>query len=114
MPTFIMLTRLSPEAMKSPKSLEELEHEVMNHVRSQCPGVEWAHNFAVLGAYDYLDIFHAPDTETAFKLSALIRTFGHAYTEVWPATEWARFKDLDSSFAGGLSPNCQSKDIRQV
>ncbi|MEW6664472.1 MAG: GYD domain-containing protein [Thermodesulfobacteriota bacterium] len=94
MATFIMLTRLSPEALKSPKSLEDLDREVMSRVRSECPEVEWVHNFAVMGPYDYLDIFRAPDQETAFKLSALVRTFGHAHTEVWPATEWARFKDL--------------------
>jgi hypothetical protein len=38
--------------------------------------------------------------ETAFKISALIRTFGHAYTEVWPATEWTRFKDLIRNLPG--------------
>jgi len=94
MSTFIMLTRLSPDALKSPQTLEDLEREVMSRARAECPGLEWIHNFAVLGPYDYLDIFRAPDQETAFKLSALIRTFGHAYTEIWPATEWAGFKEL--------------------
>jgi uncharacterized protein with GYD domain len=73
MPTFILLTRISSDAVRSPKTLEELEHQVMKHVKSECPEVEWVHNFAVLGSYDYLDIFRAPDMETAFKLSALIR-----------------------------------------
>jgi uncharacterized protein with GYD domain len=68
--------------------------KVLKHVRSQCPEVEWINNFAVLGAYDYKGIFSAPDTETALKLSALIRTIGYAQTEISPATEWARFKDL--------------------
>jgi uncharacterized protein with GYD domain len=94
MPTFILLTRLSPDALRSPKSLEDLEREVMRHIQSQCPEVEWVHNFAVLGPYDYLDIFRAPDMDAAFKLSSLIRTFGHAHTEVWPATEGGGFKDL--------------------
>jgi hypothetical protein len=44
--TFIMLTRLSPEAVRSPK---------------------------------------AP---------TLVRTFGHAHTEIWTATEWDRFKGI--------------------
>ncbi len=100
MATFILLTRVSSDAVKSPKSLEELEREAMKHIQSQCPEVEWVHNFAVLGAYDYLDIFRAPDMETAFKVSALIRTFGHAKTEVWPATDWARFKDLIRNLPG--------------
>lgn len=43
---------------------------------------------------DYLDIFTASDIETAAKVSALIRTFGHAQTEVWTVTEWDRFKEI--------------------
>jgi uncharacterized protein with GYD domain len=94
MRTYVMLTRLSPEAVKSPKSLEDLERQAMEKVKSECPNVEWVHNFAILGPYDYLDIFRAPDEETAFKVATLIRTFGHCYTEVWTATEWGRFKDM--------------------
>ena len=94
MPTFIMLTRLSPEAVQSPKNLEQLERKAMEQVRSECPGVDWLGSYAVLGPYDYVDIFRANDIEAATRVSALIRTFGHAQTEVWPATEWARFKEL--------------------
>ena len=94
MQTFVMLTRLSPDAVKSPKSLEELERKAMDRVRAECPDVEWVHNFAVLGPYDYVDIFRAPDEQTAFKVATLIRTFGHCHTEVWTATEWARYKDM--------------------
>jgi uncharacterized protein with GYD domain len=94
MPTFIMLTRLAPGAVSSPPALEQLERQTMERVRSECPSVEWVHGYAVLGRHDYLDIFRAPDVETATKVSILIRTFGHAQTEIWPATEWARFKEL--------------------
>ena len=97
MPTFVMLTSLSPDALKSPKTLEELERLAMDKIKSECPKVEWVHNYAVLGRYDYLDIFNAPDIETAMKVSALIRTFGHADTEVWPAIEWQRFKTIARS-----------------
>ena len=83
MQTFIMLTRLSPDAVKLPKSLEEIEKKVMDKVRTECPDVEWVHNFAVLGPYDYVDIFRAPNELSAFKLLALVRTFGHCTTEVW-------------------------------
>lgn len=94
MATFIMLTRLSPEAVRSPKALEELERQAMARVRENCPSVEWISSYAVLGPYDYLDVFRAPDIETACKVSTLIRTFGHAHTEVWTATEWERFKEI--------------------
>ena len=49
---------------------------------------------AVLGPADYLDIFTAPGVETATKVATIIRTFGHATTEVWAATEWEKFEGL--------------------
>jgi uncharacterized protein with GYD domain len=94
MATYIMLTRLSHEALKSPSSLENLEREVMARIRSECPGVKWNASYVVLGPYDYLDIFTAPDNEVATKVATVIRTFGHAVTEIWPATERDRFKEL--------------------
>ena len=94
MPHFVMLTRLSPDAVRSPRNLEQLERKVMDQIRSECPGVDWVGSYAVLGPYDYLDIFRANDIDAAARVSALIRTFGHAYTEVWPATEWTRFKEI--------------------
>ena len=94
MATFIMLTRLSHEGLKSPGSLAELSHEVMDHIRKHCPGVTWKASYVVLGPADYVDIFTAPDIETATKVATIIRTFGHATTEVWAATEWEKFTGL--------------------
>lgn len=94
MPHFIMLTRLSPDAVQSPRNLEQLERKVMDQIRNECPGVDWLGSYAILGPYDYLDIFRANDIEAAARVSALIRTFGHAQTEVWPAEEWTRFKEI--------------------
>ena len=94
MTTFIMLTRLGPDAARSPQALEQLERRAMEKVRQDCPDVEWVCNYALLGPYDYLDIFLAKDIETAARVSTLIRTFGHAHTEIWAATEWDRFKEI--------------------
>ncbi len=76
------------------QNLEELERKAMDHIQSQCPQVEWVHNFAMLGGCDYLDIFRAPDLDTAMKISAIIRSYGHASTEIWSAIEWEEFKDM--------------------
>jgi len=95
-----MLTRIIP-AEKSLKAMEELEIRVNERIKSECPQVEWLHNLAVLGPYDYLDVFHAPDNAAAFKVSTIVRSFGHADTEVWPAVEWKSFKEL----LRGLSEN---------
>ena len=94
MPTFVLLTRLSPQAVTSADELERLEHETMRHIRAECPEVEWVNNCAVFGPYDYLDIFHAPDVETAAKVATLVRIHGKAQTETWAAVEWDRFKEL--------------------
>jgi uncharacterized protein with GYD domain len=94
MDTFVMLTKVPHEGLRSPQALETLEQEVMARVRRECPQVSWLHSFAVLGPYDYIDIFEAPDVNTATRVSTLIRTYGHAETEVWPATEWGAFKEM--------------------
>ncbi len=94
MPTFAMLTRLTPSAMQSPHSLEELERKVVEHIRRACPSVEWLANYAVLGPCDYLDIFRAEDIDEVSKVSALVRSYGHAHTEVWTLTEWPHFKQV--------------------
>ena len=49
---------------------------------------------SVLGPCDYIDIFEAPDPDTATKVALLIRSFGHGTTETWFATPWDRFTEL--------------------
>jgi len=44
MATFIMLTRLNPDAVRSPR---DLEREAMKRVREECPDVEWLNSYAV-------------------------------------------------------------------
>ena len=99
MATFIMLTRLNPDAVRAPRALEQLERDAMKRVREACPDVEWLGSYAVLGPCDYLDIFIANDPETAARVSTLIRTFGHAHTEIWSGMEWARFKEAVRALA---------------
>lgn len=97
MGTFIMLTKLSGNVSRTAPNLEQLERSAVDHVQQQCPNVRWLHSYAVLGRPDYVDVFTAPDIETAMKVSALVRTFGAADTEVWPAVEWEQFKMIARS-----------------
>ena len=99
MPMFVLLTRLSPDAVRTPAALETLERETMRRIRAECPEIEWVNNCAVFGPYDYLDIFHAPDVETAAKVATLVRIHGRAHTETWAALEWDRFKEMVQGLA---------------
>jgi uncharacterized protein with GYD domain len=92
--TYVMMTRLSPEALTRPGAVTELSRKVEERVKAECPGVKWLANYAVLGSCDYLDIFEAPDADAATKVSLLVRSFGHATTETWVATPWDRFTQL--------------------
>ena len=94
MATFVMLTRLSPETLKSPADLKKLEKTVSERIRAECPQVKWIANYAILGPTDYLDIFEAPDETVAAKVVMIIRSFGHATTETWTALPWERFEAL--------------------
>lgn len=98
MKTFILLTQLSPDALHQPRSFETLERHVAERVRAHCPQVKWVANYALLGPWDYLDIIEAPDMADALRVSVLVRSHGHATTEVWSAMGWERFKDLLHGF----------------
>lgn len=94
MSTFVMLTKLSHEALASPRSFEQLSAAVTARIRKDCPAVQWRSSYVLLGPHDYLDVFTARDAEEAAKVATLIRSYGHATTEIWPAVEWLAFKEI--------------------
>ncbi|MBI4302089.1 MAG: GYD domain-containing protein [Chloroflexi bacterium] len=96
MAAYVMLTKLSPEALARPNSVEKLERQVEDRIEKECPEVKWLANYAVLGPFDYLDVFEAPDTDTATKVSLIVRSFGHATAETWLAEPWKKFLEVAS------------------
>jgi uncharacterized protein with GYD domain len=103
MPIYMLATRIDPHALTGPHALEALEKQVTAKIQSELPDVRWLANYALLGQYDYMDVFEAPDNDTAGRVSLIIRSFGHATTEVWPAIRWKHFEGLVGT-AGQSSP----------
>jgi hypothetical protein len=85
MPTFIMHTKFKTNPLPPLQSQKELEDETMDLIRSQFERVTWT-NVAVIGHYEYLETFCAPDMDTALEVAALVRSSGNAEAEVWTAT----------------------------
>ena len=50
MQTYIILSRLSPDALKDPRIYREMADKVSNRIKQECPDVHWQKSFAVLGA----------------------------------------------------------------
>lgn len=99
MPDFILMTRLSAEALRSGVNAEANEERALERIAGACPGIEWKHSFAMLGQYDFLDVFSAPDIETAMRVSALMRTLGRSHSEVWPAISRKDFHAIIEAIA---------------
>jgi uncharacterized protein with GYD domain len=69
--TFILLTKLSPEVSKQMKERAILGRIWLDQVKEKCPKVKFLEHYALLGPFDFLDIYEAPDEKTAAKVSMI-------------------------------------------
>ena len=94
MKTFILMTKLSPEETRHVKERAKLGRAWLEQVRKKCPEVKFIAHYALLGPYDFLDIYEAPDEETAAKVSMISLVNGAFQAESWTAIPYARFLEL--------------------
>jgi len=64
--------------------------EWLSKVRTACPEVHWVAHYALLGPYDFMDIYEAPDVETAHRVALISRSEGAVTAESWPAMPYER------------------------
>ena len=91
MPTYVLMTKLSPELVKNPKKLKAIGDQLGKKIRQECPKVKWICHYALLGPYDFLDIYEAPNEEVAAKVSLLTMSAGVHSAESWTAIPYDRF-----------------------
>ena len=94
MKTFVLMTKLSPEVSRQMKKRDKLGRAWLDQVREHCPEVKFVAHYALLGPYDYLDIYEAPDEEIAAKVSMISLSNGAFQAESWIAIPYKRFVDL--------------------
>ncbi|RMG64558.1 MAG: GYD domain-containing protein [Calditrichaeota bacterium] len=94
MPTFVLMTKLAPEAARQMRARAELGRDWLDQVKKKCPQVRFLAHYALLGPYDFLDIYEAPDEETAAKVSMISMANGALQAESWTAIPYRRFVEL--------------------
>ena len=94
MKTFILMTKLSPELARQVKDRAKLGRAWLEQVKEKCPDVRFVAHYALLGGYDFLDIYEAPDEETAAKVSLISLANGALSAESWTAIPYKRFLQL--------------------
>ena len=91
MPTYILLTTLTPEGRqtlhKNPERLDEVNKEIADF------GCKVVAQYAVLGAYDFVSIIEAPDNETIAHLSVDLGSRGTVNITSLPAMTIAQLRD---------------------
>ena len=91
MPHFVLLTKLEPDSLDSASGRRAMGKEWMKKVHASCPEVSWLAHYALLGPYDFMDVYEAPDNETAHRVSLISRAEGAVVAESWQALPYEKF-----------------------
>ena len=94
MPTYVLMTKLSPELLGDPSRRREIGREWKRAVDRLCPEVTWVAHYALLGPYDFMDIYEAPTPEVATKVSLITQASGALKAESWGAISYGHYLEL--------------------
>ncbi len=94
MQTFILMTKLSPEQAEKVKDRASLGRAWLDQVHEKCPEVKFIDHYALLGPYDFMDIFEAPDADVAAKVSMISLSNGAFQAQSWVAFPYENFMAL--------------------
>ncbi|MEJ2367523.1 MAG: GYD domain-containing protein [Acidobacteriota bacterium] len=91
MPLFILMTKMSPESMHDVNRRKAMGKDWIRKVADLCPGVKFLAHYAILGPYDFMDIYEAPDVESAQRVSLISRVEGAVSAESWEALPYEKY-----------------------
>lgn len=100
MKTYVMVTKVAPQDA----DIIEISHGLQNHnknsvawfeeVKKLYPEVNILAHYALLGPYDFMCVYEAPDELVAAKISLLSRAKGAYQVESWNAIPTKEIMDL--------------------
>jgi uncharacterized protein with GYD domain len=85
MPVFVLLSTLSQRGVQTLKSNPERLRQVNQDVEEL--GARVLHQWATLGAFDFVNVVEAPDIETVAKVSVALGARGSTRIQTLPALE---------------------------
>lgn len=94
MPTYILMTKLSPDVSAKIHDRASIGQTWIDRVKKSCPGVKFLDHYGLLGPYDFISIYEAPDNETAAKVSMISLAQGALQAESWAAIPYHRVVEL--------------------
>lgn len=94
MATYILLTKLSIDKIQDFKHRETIGREWLEEVKDKCPEVKWIEHYALLGPFDFMDIYEAPNEESAARVSMITMSKGAVKAESWSAIPYKRFLEI--------------------
>ena len=83
MPTYIMLTTLTPQGVQTLRSNPERLREVNHDVEEL--GAKVLHQWATIGPYDFVNVVEAPDDATIARISIVLGARGSAKLQTMSA-----------------------------
>ena len=89
MPTYILLSKLTPEGRKTIKRKPERIQEVNKEIETF--GARVVAQYAVLGQYDFISIVEAPDNEAISRVSMELGSRGTIEINSLPAIPVDKF-----------------------
>jgi uncharacterized protein with GYD domain len=92
MPTYVMLSTLSEQGLKTLQANPERLLEVNRDVEEL--GAKVLHQWFMLGQYDFLNILEAPDAGTVARVSIALGARGSVHTQSFEAIGVEHFLDL--------------------
>ena len=100
MNTYVLMSRLQSggpsmiEVASAARKGSGVRRNWLNRVKEQLPEVKFLAHFALLGSWDFMDIYEAPNAEAAAQVSLMASASGRWHVESWTAISEERLVEL--------------------